>query len=98
MASATVLFMAGAVSGIVEAFCVQPFDMVKTRHQLNTGLNPGVFSTLASLYREGGVKLWYRGISAELVGMVPKSAAMYGTLHWLQHCLVLQHRYQRPSR
>jgi solute carrier family 25 (mitochondrial 2-oxodicarboxylate transporter), member 21 len=78
-ASSTVLFMAGAVSGIVEAFCVQPFDMVKTRHQLNVGQNPGVFSTLISLYKEGGVRLWYRGISAELVGMVPKSAAMYGT-------------------
>lgn len=78
-ASSTVLFLAGAVSGIVEAFCVQPFDMVKTRHQLNTGTNLGVISTLLQLYREGGVRLWYRGISAELVGMVPKSAAMYGT-------------------
>ena len=76
MAESMVLFLAGACSGMAEAFVVQPFDMVKTRHQINTGNNPGVFSTLHSLYKEGGVKLWYRGMGAELVGMVPKSSAM----------------------
>ena len=77
--SDSVLFASGAVAGICEAIAVQPFDMVKTRHQLFTGKNPGVFSTLAALYKEGGVTLWYRGMSAELVGMVPKSSVMYGT-------------------
>jgi hypothetical protein len=34
---------------------VQPFDLVKTRHQLNTGINPGVVTALSALVREGGV-------------------------------------------
>lgn len=72
-------FLAGALSGIVEGIVVQPFDMVKTRHQLNTGNNLGVFATLAKLYKEGGVRLWYRGMGAELIGLVPKASAMYGT-------------------
>eukprot|EP01036_Dinobryon_divergens_P039168 gene39168-51562_t len=75
----SLLFMAGACSGIAEALIVQPLDMVKTRHQLNTAKNQGVFQTLFSLYKEGGVRRWYRGLAAELIGMVPKSSAMYGT-------------------
>lgn len=58
----SLLFFAGALSGIVEAFTVQPFDMVKTTHQLNPGKNIGIFATLHGLYKEGGVKLWYRGM------------------------------------
>lgn len=75
-ASSTVLFLAGAISGIAEAFSVQPFDMVKTRHQIYTGNNPNVFASLKILYHEGGIKLWYRGMTAELIGMIPKSSAM----------------------
>jgi solute carrier family 25 2-oxodicarboxylate transporter 21 len=78
-ANATVLFFAGAISGIAEAIIVQPFDMVKTRHQLNPGINDGVFRTLMQLYNEGGIRLWYRGFVPEVIGIIPKSSAMYGT-------------------
>ena len=74
-----VLFVAGALSGVAEAIVVQPFDMVKTRHQINPGSNPGVYRTLMQLRREGGTRLWYRGFAPEVIGMVPKSSAMYGT-------------------
>lgn len=73
------LFLAGALSGIAEGIAVQPFDMVKTRHQLNPGLNASVTRTLIELYHEGGVSRYYRGMSAELCGMVPKSSGMYAT-------------------
>jgi solute carrier family 25 (mitochondrial 2-oxodicarboxylate transporter), member 21 len=77
--SAVLLFLAGAVSGIAEGLAVQPFDMVKTRHQLNTGENLGVSQTISELLREGGVRRLYRGMLAELVGMVPKTSAMYSS-------------------
>jgi len=48
------LIVAGAMSGVAEGLSVQPFDMVKTRHQLNTKINVGVFQTLGLLYKEGG--------------------------------------------
>jgi solute carrier family 25 2-oxodicarboxylate transporter 21 len=73
------LFLAGAASGAAEAFAVQPFDMVKTRHQLNQGVNSSVLSTLKNIVAEGGFLRLYRGMAAELVGMVPKSSGMYGT-------------------
>ena len=72
--NAQVLVLAGALSGVTEAFSVQPFDMVKTRHQLNAGVNQSVYGTLVSLYAEGGVSRFYRGMIPELIGMVPKSS------------------------
>ena len=48
--------LAGALAGAVECCTVQPLDIVKTRHQLNPGVNSGVLAALKSLVREGGVK------------------------------------------
>jgi len=86
--SESVLFLAGGISGVAEAFAgcfeiirllrkhilimtfckVQPFDMVKTRHQLNSKCNAGVLETLRGIYSEGGFRAFYRGMSAELIG------------------------------
>jgi solute carrier family 25 (mitochondrial 2-oxodicarboxylate transporter), member 21 len=79
MAEPVSLFAAGAFSGIAECLAVQPFDMVKTRHQLNTGHNIGVLATLKELIREGGIRRLYRGMVAEMIGMIPKTSAMYST-------------------
>eukprot|EP01038_Epipyxis_sp_PR26KG_P005856 gene5856-8079_t len=75
----TILFVAGGVSGMMEAIVVQPFDMVKTRHQLNSATNESVYKTLCSIYKEGGFLRLYRGMAAEVVGIVPKSSGMYAT-------------------
>jgi solute carrier family 25 (mitochondrial 2-oxodicarboxylate transporter), member 21 len=66
-------------AGGMEGIAVQPFDMVKTRHQLNSSANEGVYRTLRSIYKEGGFPRFYRGVGAELVGIVPKSSGMYAT-------------------
>jgi len=72
------LSIAGAIGGIAEAMAVQPLDMIKTRFHLNTaGRNPSVLSAFRSIYAEGGVLRFYRGILPEITGMVPKSALMY---------------------
>ena len=77
--SAQVIFIAGAVSGLAEALSVQPFDMIKTRHHLNHQKIETIYETMVQVYREGGVLRFYRGMGAELVGMIPKSSAMYGS-------------------
>jgi hypothetical protein len=74
-----VLFLAGAFSGLAEALVVQPFDMIKTRHHLNHEKIETITETMVNVYREGGVLRFYRGITAELVGMIPKSSAMYAS-------------------
>jgi solute carrier family 25 (mitochondrial 2-oxodicarboxylate transporter), member 21 len=53
--------------------------MVKTRHQLNHLQNESVWMSLKKLYQEGGITRFYRGMTAEVVGIVPKSAGMYAS-------------------
>ena len=79
MSDSLKLFLCGALSGIAEGLVVQPFDMIKTRHQLNTEGNPTILVTLKELLKEGGASRLYRGMLAELIGMVPKTSAMYST-------------------
>jgi solute carrier family 25 2-oxodicarboxylate transporter 21 len=74
--------VAGGLAGAMEALAVQPFDMVKTRHQLNVGINESVVGSLKSLYKEGGIARFYRGMTAEVVGIIPKSSAMYASYDW----------------
>jgi len=70
------LFLAGAISGIVETIVVQPFDMIKTRFQLNEGKNTNVFRAFFSIIKEGGMLRFYRGILPELVGNLPAASVM----------------------
>jgi len=77
--SSNQLFIAGAVGGVAECIAVQPFDMVKTRFQLNEKKNTSVVIAIRSLLQEGGFFRLYRGILPELAGMIPKSSLMYGS-------------------
>lgn len=70
---------AGAASGVAEAVTVQPLDMVKTRFQLSTGVNPSMASAARAIMQEGGVMRFYRGLLPEMAGMVPKTSVMYAT-------------------
>ena len=53
--------------------------MMKTRHQLNSAANEGILKTMSTIYKEGGLFRFYRGMTAELVGIVPKSSGMYAS-------------------
>ena len=77
--SGSQLALAGAFGGVAEALAVQPFDMVKTRHQLLTSSTPSVISTMRAIMKEGGFFRFYRGVLPEAAGMMPKSSAMYAT-------------------
>jgi len=70
------LFLAGAISGIVETLVVQPLDMVKTRFQLNEGKNVSVVGGLRAVIQEGGFVRFYRGILPELVGNLPAASVL----------------------
>lgn len=93
-----ILISAGAISGMAEVGLTYPFDMVKTRHQLNTSSNNGVFKTLIDLYKEGGILRLYRGISAEFVGVVPKSSGMYASYEMARKFIAVDCKYGDTSR
>lgn len=59
------------------SFC--NLDFVKTRFQINTGVNPPIFSYMKEVIRNEGFFRFYRGLGAELMGMIPKSSAMYAS-------------------
>jgi hypothetical protein len=68
--------LSGGVSGAIECAICQPFDMIKTRHQINRGKNPSTWASLRTIHQEGGIFRFYRGVLPELAGMVPKSMSM----------------------
>jgi hypothetical protein len=76
------VFLSGAAAGIFEGVIVQPLEMVKTRFQINTGAPMKVFHTISSLVREGGFLRLYRGGLPEIVGLIPRSTAMWSTYGW----------------
>jgi hypothetical protein len=47
------IVFAGLGAGVAEAVCVQPFDLLKTRFQLNHGQNPSIVAAMRDVYREG---------------------------------------------
>lgn len=69
--------MAGIAAGAAETLATQPFDMIKTRFQLNPGTNPSMLRMMQSLVAEGGVGRLYRGLLPELSGNVPTRTAMF---------------------
>lgn len=77
--SATLIFFAGALSGLTEAVVVQPIDMITVRQMIHQGKSESILETARNVYKEGGFFRFYRGLAPELAGMVPKSSAMFGT-------------------
>eukprot|EP00457_Paulinella_chromatophora_P012437 gb/GEZN01012646.1/.p1 GENE.gb/GEZN01012646.1/~~gb/GEZN01012646.1/.p1 ORF type:complete len:318 (+),score=29.65 gb/GEZN01012646.1/:42-995(+) len=81
--------VAGAAAGLMEALAIQPFDMIKTRFQLNSGKNPSIWSAAGTIFREGGVLRFYRGLLPEVCGMVPKSSVMFATYQSIRENLLV---------
>jgi solute carrier family 25 2-oxodicarboxylate transporter 21 len=61
--------------------------MIKTRHQLNPGQNASVSQTMRLIYQEGGFLRFYRGMTAEIVGIMPKSSGMYASYELVRRYL-----------
>ena len=69
-ASEQLLATAGAAGGVVESIVVHPFDSVKTRHQINPGINESILRTMQSMYKEDGIRRLYRGLLPEAAGIL----------------------------
>lgn len=67
--------------------CGAPFDMLKTRFHLMPGNTPSLTAAFRSVYWEGGVMRFYRGMLPEMTSMVPKNSAMYGTYDFTKELL-----------
>ncbi|TVY91126.1 Calcium-binding mitochondrial carrier [Lachnellula willkommii] len=82
-------FAAGGVGGMVSQLFVYPIDTLKFRMQCETvkgGLhgNALIIETAKKMYKQGGIRSAYRGLTMGLVGMFPYSAIDLGTFEFLK--------------
>lgn len=69
-----VKLVVGAVAGAFGTTCIYPIDIVKTRLQSSV-VNLGPLATIKSIHgQEGGFRGFYRGLGANLIGVIPEKA------------------------
>ncbi|CAM9317919.1 unnamed protein product [Ectocarpus sp. 12 AP-2014] len=71
--------VAGGLAGVVESSCCHPLDTVKTRMQLRIkgGSTKGPLRTASSIITKEGFLALYKGLSAVMMGIVPKMAVRF---------------------
>ncbi|KAH0945495.1 hypothetical protein HN011_003856 [Eciton burchellii] len=77
-------FCAGSIAGGISQTAIYPLEVLKTRLALRkTGQFDGVFDAAKKIYKQGGLKSFYRGYVPNLLGIVPYAGidlAVYETL------------------
>lgn len=77
-------YLSGGIGGVLAQTTVYPIDTLKYRLQCASldskikGFNL-LFSTATDLYKEGGIRVFYRGLIVGLSGMFPYAALDLGT-------------------
>ncbi|KAI5785134.1 mitochondrial carrier domain-containing protein [Pyronema domesticum] len=80
-------FLSGAISGAAAAFVTTPFDVGKTRRQIE-GARPGasayrnmsMLGTMVEIYKEGGIKGLWTGSVPRMLRVAPACAIMVSLL------------------
>ena len=54
--------------------CIFPIDTIKTRLQAGKGLSNNPFNCAAQIFKTEGIRGFYRGLAANLVGVTPEKA------------------------
>lgn len=71
-------FLAGAITGGVGSLVGNPFDVLKTMAQTNTGANKSLVSVVGDFYATAGIAGFYRGISANIMRACVLNATKMG--------------------
>ncbi|SCU88278.1 LADA_0E09230g1_1 [Lachancea dasiensis] len=82
-------YVAGGLGGVMAQFSVYPVDTLKYRVQcapLNAHKQGSrlMVETAKQMYREGGLKLFYRGVTVGVMGIFPYAALDLGTFSALK--------------
>ena len=79
-------FLAGAISGIITATSVYPLEVIRTRLsvQENNKKYNGIVDCSKKMYRNQGIKGFYRGLQPCLIGVVPLYAINFGLFKYFQ--------------
>lgn len=76
------LFVAGIVGGFFAAACSHPFDTAKTRMQAfpaggTSNQYKTLSTTIATIYKEGGAKLFFKGLVPRMTRIIGGWAAVF---------------------
>ena len=71
-------FAAGAITGGAGSLVGNPFDVLKTMAQTNSGTSKGLGQTLSDFYGANGIGGFYRGISANIMRACVLNATKMG--------------------
>ncbi|KAG0257622.1 hypothetical protein DFQ27_005036 [Actinomortierella ambigua] len=75
-------FLAGGIAGLASQFSIYPLETIKTRIMSSTGKNPNaggqvrlcISSVGKEIWQRAGLRGFYRGLGASLVGIFPYAA------------------------
>lgn len=81
-------FVAGGIGGVVSQFVIYPIETLKTRVMTSTGGalkgNALIVHTARTMWATGGLKLYFRGLPAGLIGVFPYSAIDMSTFEGIK--------------
>mmetsp|Transcript_21908 Transcript_21908/g.89106 ORF Transcript_21908/g.89106 Transcript_21908/m.89106 type:complete len:299 (-) Transcript_21908:880-1776(-) len=78
--SQSTMLLSGGVAGVVYWGSTYPFDIIKTKIQTDSDVAPRYRSTAdcaAAIYRESGLRGFFRGVSPALIRAFPANAACF---------------------
>ncbi|KAL6450642.1 SAL1 Calcium-binding mitochondrial carrier SAL1 [Candida maltosa Xu316] len=82
-------YLAGGFGGVIAQLTVYPVDTLKFRLQCSNLDHPlNAVSTAKEMLKDGGVRIFYRGIGVGLAGMFPYAALDLGTFSTIKRLLV----------
>jgi len=84
--SGTSRFMAGGIGGITSQLSIYPIETVKTQLQSTAGgqIRQLLLPTMRRMWADGGMRAYYRGLTAGLIGVFPYSAIDMSTFEALK--------------
>lgn len=78
---------AGSAGGVIFWSTTYPFDVVKSRQQVDSKLQGGLFTTLVHITRNEGILALYNGLKPTLVRTIPATAVLFLTYEYTKKFL-----------
>lgn len=94
-------YLAGGFAGMFSQFTVYPIDTLKFRIQcapLQSDRKGIILRTAKEMYKEGGLRLFYRGIFVGVTGIFPYSAIDLGTFTTVKKFLIQRKAAEEGKR
>lgn len=85
--------LSGGLAGVASQSGIYPLEVLKTRVMSSSATSKGLlFLTAKNMYREGGLRTFYRGFVPSMVGIFPFAAIDLGVFDFLKQSYVREQR------